>query len=158
MNFRVGALVVAISTSGCATQQYQAYKGAPLSNAEQAVVQTESQRDHVVRSRLDQRLGIVDIDGVKTASFAACVMLGTENCYPDRAIVLPGRHHFTLRYDHGNSFSFGNIWFDAEAGKTYLIRRKILGYNIRMWVEENDLHTVVGGLADGEPPVSRNSK
>lgn len=77
--------------------------------------------------------------------------------YAEMAYVKPGRHYLNLRYTYGPTFADGRVWFDAEAGKTYIIHRKATGYQIAFWMEELGTGKVVGGIPGGEPPSDKSS-
>ena len=75
--------------------------------------------------------------------------------YAEYAWVTPGRHYLDLHYTYMNSFAWGQVWFDAEAGKTYVIRKQITGYSVRFWVEEEETGKLAGGIPGGEPENQR---
>ena len=44
----------------------------------------------------------------------------------------------------------GTLWLDAEAGKSYIVRKRVEGYGVRFWVEDTATGQTVGGIEPGE--------
>jgi hypothetical protein len=62
----------------------------------------------------------------------------------------PGRHIISVEIQVTTSTATGRLWLDAEAGKSYIVRRHIEGYGVRFWIEETDTGRVVGGVEPGD--------
>lgn len=138
----IGCAALLIS---CGTTQPYRVPGTDESTATIRVY-TESDRNHTVFAGLDQRLYIKAIDEKSTVN-----QLCIQNCAPTEAFVTPGRHNLDLMYAVGNTYANGSIYFDAELGKTYFVRRQTNGYGVRFWVEEVETKKVVGGIPGFEP-------
>jgi hypothetical protein len=64
--------------------------------------------------------------------------------------LLPGRHIISVEFSLNNSSTTGRLWLDAEAGKSYIVRKRIEGYGVHFWIEETDTGRIVGGTEPGE--------
>jgi hypothetical protein len=132
---------------GCATTPpYKAYQG-EKKLSDLAVIQCDSERAHGMWRGLDRAVWITKIDAKATLKPSSLHLHP-----PEEAWVESGRHYLEVRYtDHGGHAD-GKLWLDAEAGKTYIVRKKIEGYGVRFWIEEKESGKVVGGSARGGEP------
>ncbi len=64
--------------------------------------------------------------------------------------LAPGRHRVVIWIRTRGGDGEVPLWLDAEAGKTYLVKKEILGYGYHAWIEDQDTGRQVGG--SGEPP------
>lgn len=67
--------------------------------------------------------------------------------------LLPGKHTVALTFRNENSFATTNLWFVADAGKTYIGKYEMQRFSVRMWIEDAETHQRVGGIkgSDDEP-------
>jgi hypothetical protein len=62
----------------------------------------------------------------------------------------PGRHIISVQIYLNTSSATGRLWLEAEAGKSYIVRKRIEGYGVYFWIEETDTGRVVGGVQPGD--------
>ena len=137
---------------GCASvPPYKAYQG-EKKPSELAVIQCDSEHTSNVFVALDERLYISKIDGKSTFNFAHALTANQE--YPEKAYVEPGRRYLEFRYQ-GRGYAKMDLWLDAEAGKTYIVRKEAGGGKVRLWIEEKGTGKVVGGIRGGEPELQK---
>ncbi|XLZ70585.1 hypothetical protein ABT364_01080 [Massilia sp. SR12] len=144
MNRLLLILVAAACLTGCATDNFVSYEGPARPASEVAVIYGAATNDHKILKGLDDGIAIIAVDKKLTS-----VVWGGN--FATKVTVLPGRHYFSLRWAHAGVSAQGKIWIDCEAGKTYVIQRKIVGYKVRLWAEEEGTGKVVGGIPGGEP-------
>jgi len=139
--------------SGCATvSTFKAYEGEEKSNDQVARITSNVKREGFAY----QRLSITKIDEISTFDFAASLL--SSPAYPTSAIVLPGRHYIGLKYEHGLMFSDSVLWFDAEAGASYLLNANVDGYGVKFWITDASTGRAVGGIPGGEPKKEKDNK
>jgi hypothetical protein len=109
-------------------------------------VACESEMTHTVLMGLNQKLFITHIDGKSTSK-----LLTLGPAFPEAAEVAPGRRYLGLMYGQLNTSARGQVWFDAEPGKSYLVRKALKQYSVFFWVEEVGTGKVVGGIPGSEP-------
>ncbi|MBA4147558.1 MAG: hypothetical protein H0X66_05545 [Verrucomicrobia bacterium] len=141
---------------GCATQRTYTQKGVPLDPSASAIIMCDSENTHKFLNGLNKKVFIARIDGKST--FTVKGALTDTDPYAEAAYVSPGRHYLDLKYSHYNSYAWGRVWFDAEAGGSYIVRRRISGYSVIFWVEDMETGKVVGGIPGGEPPLGDRPK
>ncbi len=126
--------------AGCATTG--AYRPAGVSTSDrQAVIQGDVCQSGFAR----QYVRIAEVDGEKTASIWSCMLLA-NNAYPRIAYLEPGKHNLVVAcYQYPSHYTM-NLWFVAEPDKEYIIRQRAVGYDVRMWIEEKETGTAVGGI------------
>jgi len=134
---------------------YKGYSG-EKNRSELALIRCDSEHNNQFLAGLDKRLYIFNIDGDSTYSFSSSLLANQE--HPESALVEPGRHYITVRYDYFATRAYGSLWLDAEAGRNYLIKMAIKGYAIIFWIIDEDTGDVVGGIPGGEPKVAPPSR
>ena len=136
--------VLSALIAGCATI---AEPELPTSSVDsgRARISGDSETAHKFWKGLDQRVFITKLDGKSQ------FRLSLTSDYPQTVIVVPGRHYLDVQYRLFNMFANGKLWLDAEAGKSYLIKKKQRQYAVSLWIEEADSGRVVGGVPGGEP-------
>jgi hypothetical protein len=73
------------------------------------------------------------------------------NSFQSNAQTLsPGMHIITVEASVNNMHAGGRLWLDAQAGKSYIVRKRTVGYGVHFWIEETDTGRVVGGEQSGE--------
>jgi hypothetical protein len=124
-----------------------------LKGAEEKKIQViaDSQRERTLFSGLDKRLYITEVD--KESTNTAC--FHWPNCYAEEVLVGPGRHYLKLKFAHLASFAHGTVWFDAEEGKSYVVRKRLSGYGVQFWVEDASTGQPVGGRPGAEEETKR---
>lgn len=70
--------------------------------------------------------------------------------YVNEIWLLPGKHSVGLRYSRNAAHAQADLWFVAEAGKSYVGKYEQRGMRVRIWLEEADTGRRVGGVA-GSP-------
>ena len=65
------------------------------------------------------------------------------------ATLSPGRHTIDVTLQLSDSSANGRLWLDAEAGKAYIVRKRIAGYSVQFWIEEIATGRAVGGTESG---------
>ena len=113
-----------------------------------AHVVTDSDEVTLVPKNLHQEIYITRVDDASTYRLCWNISL----CWPKQALLPPGRHHLQLHYEMIAVYANALLWLDAEPGQSYIVRRKLEGYGVRLWVEEVGTGKVVGGIAGSEPP------
>lgn len=141
---------------GCATQRTYTQAGVPHDPAASAMIVCESENTHKILNGLNQKVFIAKID--EKSTFTVKGALTDTAPYAEAAYVTPGRHYLDLQYSHLNSYAWGRVWFDAEAGGSYVVRRQISGYAVTFWVEDMETGQAVGGIPGGEPPLREQPK
>ena len=134
---------------GCASPRTFVQPAAAVDRDKSALVTCESEHGHTVLQGLNQKVFIAAIDNKST--FTMNGFLTDTAPYAESAYVTPGRHYLTLQYNHMNVYARAIVWFDANAGESYLVRRRIEGYSVMFWVEEANTGKIVGGIPGGEP-------
>ena len=81
---------------------------------------------------LGQRIFITEVDGEST--YELCWSL--SRCWPEEASVATGFHVAKVHYSFIGGEADGQVSFDAEAGRTYIVRKQLEGLSVRLWVEE----------------------
>lgn len=71
--------------------------------------------------------------------------------YPSEVLVELGRHYFQVRFSRGQIDSYGELWLDAEQGKTYILKSMEEGSGVYFWIENEKTGERVGGVPGGEP-------
>ena len=142
---------ISFLVAGCATPRTFTEQGASREASQGAKITCESEHTHTILNGLNQKVFIAAIDGKSTYTIGGS-LTDTEP-YAEAAYVKPGRHYLDLKYRYFDSFASGKVWFDAEAGGSYIIRRKVKGYAIVFWVEDLGTGKVVGGIPGGEPSI-----
>ncbi|MBL8434823.1 MAG: hypothetical protein JNL99_07785 [Zoogloea sp.] len=133
---------------GCAAQPRQVYPGTRLSPDREARISTDSQHKYgAVAPGFDRKIYLTKINGESLSDMKA-VLGGQMHPYPTEAYVLPGRQELDVRYVHMNGYADGQLWFDAQAGKEYLVRYRINGYSVLFWVEDVEQGAQVGGFRE----------
>jgi hypothetical protein len=143
---------VGLGLCGCASPRTYTQPGASGEHGRSAKVICESDHTHSILQGLNQKVFIAAIDG-KTTSTLTGALTDTEP-FAEIAYVTPGRHYLDLKYSHLNHFAWGKVWFDAEAGGNYIVRRKIEGYSVMLWVQDQQSGKPVGGIPGGEPSTT----
>ena len=110
------------------------------------MVNADSENRHTVFSDLDRRLYITHVDDVSTNNFC----FNWPDCHAQEVRVAPGRRYLKLRYAHLNGFAVGTVWLDADAGRKYVVRKRISGYALQFWVEDATTGRTVGGIPGAE--------
>ena len=128
----------------------------PVGPALLVKISCDSDHAHSMLMGLDHRVFIAAVDGKSTFTMAG--MLSSPLPYIESAEVVPGRHYLDLRYAYTNLRASGKVWFDAESGHAYIVRKQTSGYDIKFWVEDVGTGKVVGGLPGGEPLTEASGK
>jgi hypothetical protein len=149
---KVFLAIICIALAGCSTAP--TIYTQPGATEKSVKIACESESDHTILTGLNQKVFIAAIDGKSTHSIAG--ELVGRNQYAEAAYLKPGRHYLDIEYLHMNSFAYGHVWFDAEAGKAYVVRRKIKGYEVYFWIEELRTGKIVGGIPGGEPETNQS--
>ena len=140
--------LICFALCGCASPRTFIQAGASK-ETNSAKITCDSETNHNVLIGLNSKVYIASIDEKSTATFAG--FMTDAEPYAQVAYVTPGRHYLDLKFSQMNSFAWGRVWLDAEAGKSYIIRKKAKNYAITFWVEEMDTGKIVGGIPGGEP-------
>lgn len=137
---------------GCAAPKVQMYKDEELGKSKQAIITVEkSEKSH-------GELSIVRVDGKQTVEIYAPRFFGLVK-YANEVSVLPGKHRIVIEYSGSIGFyrpeeyAFGHLWVLAEAGEIYIIKKRLEGYSVKMWLENIRDGKKVGGYvgSDDEP-------
>lgn len=136
-----GLLVV-----GCATVPQQPMVKTNQDQSGRIRVFADSEQAHSFLVGLDKRLYITSVDKESTNT----VCFNWPNCYAQEVFVEPGRHYLNLKFAHMNSYAEGTVWFDADVGRSYVVRKRLLGYRVQFWVEDASTGTPVGGYPGSE--------
>lgn len=153
MKLRLLLLAVVLFAGGCAstTRPSQAVD-TPKGAAEKRIrVTADSQRERTLFAGLDKRLYITHVDDESTNT--AC--FHWPDCYAEEVLVAPGRHYLKLKFAHLGSFARTTVWFDAEEGKSYIVRKRLSGYGVQFWVEDASTGRPVGGLPGAEEETKK---
>jgi len=129
------------SLFGCSSSippPYKAYQG-EKKLSDLAIIQSEG--TYIWIMTIDGKTTLTDFD-----SFIGLLR------FPEQVLAEPGRHTFEVRFVRGTGSAEGKLWLDAAAGKTYIVRKEIKGYNIRFWIEDKESGKVVGGNVRGGEP------
>ena len=117
-------LGLSILITGCASTTYEA-EG--LTSENSAYLKADSEHAHGIFVALDERLYINTINGAAAGDFL--------KGYPEDARIMEGVNEVKVDYHNGQVTSEGCVKFKAEAGKTYIIRKKRDGFTVYYWVE-----------------------
>jgi hypothetical protein len=80
---------------------------------------------------LGQVLWLTQVDGESTYQF--CWRL--TSCWPEEASVSKGFHVVKVHYAFIGGEADGQVSFDAESGRSYIVRKQLDGLSVRLWVE-----------------------
>lgn len=130
----LGIAALILLLSGCASTTYE-MKGLSVDNA--AYLKADSERAHGIFAGLDERLYIHEINGEAAGDFI--------KGYPESAKIIAGLNEVKVEYWHSMITSNGCVKFNAEAGNTYIIRKKRDGMSVYYWVV----------LEGSETPISK---
>lgn len=130
---------------------------APTPNENSATIIGESEHRHKINRHMDRRILITRLDEKSLLKSRLSLVFGIVN-YPEQITVAPGRHYIDVQYTYFNTYSNQKLWLDAEAGKTYIVKKKITGYSVQFWIEEADTGKVIGGIPGGEPDEEAEPK
>ena len=123
---------------GCQSTTYK-QEGLTVNNS--ALIKADSEHAHGIFVALDERLYINTINGEAAGDFL--------KGYPEEARISEGDNKIKVDYQHGQITSEGCVHFDAEVGKTYIIRKKRDGMTVYYWVElEGDKTKISQGCID----------
>ena len=144
MKLQIIGIAVAILGAGCASvpPNNQAHAAHPAKKSIHVV--TESQNNHTLFAALDQRVYITHVDNASTNTLC----FHWPDCYAQEVFVAPGRHYLKLKYAYFNTFANGTVWFDAQEGRSYMIRRRASGNGVQLWVEDTTTGRRVGGIPE----------
>lgn len=131
----------------------QTAEAAPVAGVgRNATIKGSATHKHKIYKSYDERLVITHLDGKSLLKVTPAFFFTGYAKYPEEISVAPGRHYIDVLYDGGRTtFSNVGLWLDAEAQKTYQLRRKLSGYSIQVWIEEVDSGNIVGGIKGSEP-------
>jgi hypothetical protein len=150
MKLRVVGIVAVILGAGCASappvDQAQIHK-----TESRIRVTTDSENEHGLFSGLDKRVYITHVDDASTNT----ICFHFPDCYAQKVFVSPGRHYLKLKFTYLNRFARTTVWFDAEEGRSYVVRRKLSGYGVQFWVEDLATGRPVGGLPGAEEETEK---
>ncbi|CAM4298950.1 hypothetical protein [Pseudoalteromonas byunsanensis] len=121
LKFGLAGLLICLA--GCAATTYEV-KG--LNSENSAYLKADSEHEHGIFVGLDERLYIHEINGVAAGDFI--------KGYPEDAKILQGENEVKVEYWHSQISSNGCVKFFAEAGNTYIIRKKREGMSVYYWV------------------------
>jgi len=142
-------LAVLLCSLGCSTPPpYKAYQGEE-NLSDLALIQCDLEHPRKLFGLIIERFMIMKIDGKSTFSLARSLTADQE--YAQQALVKSGRHYLDVKYALRRGYASGDLWFDAEAGKTYVVRKAVRRRGIIFWIEEKESGKVVGGIPGGEP-------
>lgn len=119
----LGIAALMLFLAGCASTTYE-MKGLSVDNA--AYLKADSERAHGIFAGLDERLYIHEINGEAAGDFI--------KGYPEGAKIIEGLNEVKVEYWHSMITSNGCVKFNAEAGNTYIIRKKRDGMSVYYWV------------------------
>ncbi len=125
--FTTTLLALSVLIGGCASTTY---KPEGLTATNSALLKADSEHQHGIFVALDERLYINSINGKPAGDFF--------KGYPEEARIYPGDNEVKVDYQNGRVTSQGCVKFNAEIGKTYIIRKQRDGMNVRYWVELED--------------------
>jgi hypothetical protein len=139
-----GALL--LGTGGCSTmrnylgmQQENELPDPERLNLEQVarVICETSSRRLLVAARDDaEQLKITAVDAQSLHSYWDGLFNG--GAYPSAVRIMPGTHVLQVQYQDAVFYGDGELKLDAEAGKTYKVRQKVLGLSVQFWLEDSD--------------------
>ena len=109
---------------GCASTTYEP---AGLTKDNMAFLKADSEHEHGIFVSFDERLYIKSVNGQSAGDFI--------KGYPEEAKIIAGTNEVKVGYYQGQISSEGCVKFEAEAGKTYIIRKKRDGMRVYYWVE-----------------------
>lgn len=141
--------ITCLTLYGCASPRIYTQEGLSLERDNPAKIACDSERNHKVLLGLNRKLYITAIDGESTLTWSST--FSDVRPYAEAAYLKPGRHYLDLVFTFLNSDAHGTVWFDAEAGGSYLVRWKMSGYGVSTWVEDLNTHKVIGGVPGTEP-------
>ncbi|WP_299268512.1 hypothetical protein [uncultured Psychrosphaera sp.] len=122
--FSIALLVLSSLLVGC---QSTTYKQEGLTSNNSALLKADSEHAHGIFVALDERLYINTINGEAAGDFF--------KGYPEEARISEGENKVKVDYQNGQITSEGCVRFNAEVGKTYIIRKKRDGFTVYYWVE-----------------------
>ena len=124
MNRRVISYLVILFSyiiiSGCAQPSIQRHVDG-LAAEKISIIKTEN-----------KKISIIEIDGQKSVGFMEFML----NDWAGEASLRPGRHEFNIMYDNGHIKSQYIYNLITQAGRTYIIKHKIVNSSIALWFED----------------------
>jgi hypothetical protein len=143
INYIITIVLLTVTIISCSPAKVKMYKGAEVEYSKQAIIRADVQ---------EERKGIITIlqvNGEYTRGFLKGV--GASEVY-----LLPGKHELVARLSRGTSYGFSNLWLIAEAGETYIVKARIEGYSVKMWLENARTGQKVGGeINSGDKPKEK---
>ena len=130
--FKVGLVGLLIFLTGCAATTYEVDG---LTSDNSAYLKADSEHAHGIFVGLDERLYIHEINGAAAGDFI--------KGYPEDAKIIAGENEVKVEYWHGQVSSNGCVKFSAEAGNTYIIKKKREGMSVYYWVVKEGTETPI---------------
>lgn len=138
---KVFLISIVFTMSSCVSEgEVKAASIIPLSGTGMARITGDSERAHGLMRNFDQQVGISSLDG------KSLFRMGWDTDFPESLLITPGKHQIGVRYMYMNAYANGTIWLDAEAEKSYIIRKKAHNYSVSFWAEESDTGKRVGSV------------
>jgi hypothetical protein len=142
--------------TGCmAPQPLQLYKGARLS-PDQEVYISGYVRDH--RRALSNNMVVITcVDNMPTEKVIGGYEDNYGRTYPNRVVLQAGLHYLDVLYLWERGRISGKFWVDTVVGHKYIVQmQEVSGeFAVRMWVEDAESHTPVGGIDVSPHPAVR---
>jgi hypothetical protein len=139
-----GALL--LGTSGCSSmrnyfgmqEQIELPDPERLSSEQiaQVIGETRSRRLLVAARDDAETLTITAVDAQSLHSYRRALFDGSA--YPGAVKIMPGAHVLQVQYRDAVFYGDGELKLDAEAGKIYKLRQKVLGLSVWFWLEDGD--------------------
>ena len=112
------------------------------------VVCENSSRRLLVKDRDDaELLTVTAVDAASTRSYWQGLFYPTS--YATAVALKSGSHQLQILYQDAVFYGSGELTFTAEAGKTYKLKKRVLGLNVQFWIED-DLGQRVGGTTNSD--------
>lgn len=152
---KIFVILVSLAIAACnVIPPQQVYKGKRLNKKQEVVLSAEGK--HSLEDFSQKKIHIEEVDGKSLRSFTASLTARTRFPYPHEVYLLPGQHTVKVLTNIGISYAEAILWFEAEAGKRYIVRSQTNGYSVQMWIEDGETKLRVGGVGYGSkytPPV-----
>ena len=132
--------------TGCSTvKPYRAYPDKTLPKDQVAKIVPETMGGGILVS-MNRTVVIERVDGKRTYGW----WYPRNDVMPLRDVyVLPGKHTIGLKFQSGSLYARGDLWFVAEAGKSYFVTAGTKGYEVHFMIKDVD-GKPVGGISGSE--------
>lgn len=140
---KIMTLLLCILCISCTVAPKVAYEGLRLKQSQDAVLLVEGKHSTV---GFNKKMFIKQVDEMSLRDIKA-MLTGQMFPYPHKVFVLPGKHTISVVTAVSMGHATAELWFVAEAGKTYIVRSNSNGDTVSTWIEDGDSGVRVGGLS-----------